>query len=222
MTHAFSSGVVRGPDGKFMSASDLDRADAHREALVAQQKLGVPAADLTTGNDFFRVDGEESIVIDLEEVLDTDEAFAIHYVELVTSMEPNRTATAEHNITNAYVLATDLVDMGDAPLGDNAVDISDGVVDIRVDDRENDDVLLAGQVTGSGDIGDSTNGLGAGADHQVFASRVNFPAAGLPTPVVDDDDEIVIANGLAIRGSDDQGANVAHTAVLHGVEFDIS
>lgn len=211
-------GVRRDPQtGKFMSVNEVP--DGRRDTYIATLSVSVPAADLTTGNDSFQVDGDEVIAVDLEEFLDGDEAFAIHYVTLESSIDPNRTATAEHNALVHALLTTDLINLEfDAMTG---TPTEEGAVDIRQAEYNDEDILAAHTLTGSGDFADSAAGVGAGADQQVVETTVNFAAAELPLPVVDDDDDFMIPTGLLIRGADDQGVGVRHTATIHGTEFEI-
>lgn len=219
--HSSSSRIVRDPEtGQFRRASDVSHHKHvdEREAFSGVLQTNIPAADLTTGNDQVTVDGDEAEIIDFTDLIESDEVFVAHRVELNVAVRPQRTATAEHAIRMDYQLRSGDSGLDPDRAGSGTQEI--GIADVTQDQSDDDDVIFNGGLQGSGDFADSSAGVGAGGDQRHVQHVIDYPPLDLPGPGFDGDDELYVPHALDILGSDDQGAEVFFAATMHGQTYE--
>lgn len=210
--------VVRDPDtGKFVSVDDPDHHHhQERETVSGFMVFDVDPADLSTGVDTFNVEGSDAIVLDFSSELDHDEVFVLDRLETIAQVDPERTATAEHLYDWRYFAR---VGTGDAP--DLEDEVTVGAVQVQRDQREEDSIIHAGTVVGSGDFADSTNGLGGGADQRSQHHVIEYSGLDSAAPSIDEDDEISLPSVFRVNGSDDQGLRLTTAMTAIGTVVDI-
>lgn len=218
MSNRLPDGVYQDPEtGLFKSGSsnsDLPR----RDVVSSSINFGFAAADLTSGVDGQGIDGSDANVIDFDEELDNDEIFALHRLEAVMQIVPQKTATAEHVYRWEYAVrdADDYIASTSEPVTDEA-----GIASVRRDQTTDDDVHFAGTLAGSGDIVDTVNALGGGADQQHRTHVIEYAGLGLRYPVYDQDDELAVPSFVAVNGSADQGVDFNATVTAIGAVHEL-
>lgn len=190
MSHELPPGVVRGPDGKFVSvgrAMDLfldhdDVVDVDLETVSSVFGAHVPAADVSGGTTSHgRLDDQDDTeLIDFAEFLDSDDQFLPMEMYVSAWFAMHTTSTGENFAAMNYALTLDpnIGVLAQPSFWDT--DAQSGVYDLKL---ARDDVGEAlwynGALAASAGALDTTNGLAAGADGDKRDIRVNLH--GVPT-----------------------------------------
>lgn len=218
--------VRRDPEtGKFVSGSSRDNVDRW-ENLHGTVAVNIPAADLGGGTVAEQFDTPEAELINFSEVLDNDEVFNLELMQATVSAFASTTATAEGSLDVGYGITRDMFDA--APLFTRAThtanlpttDFQQGTVDGAVAQNDNDGLLITGSLYAEPSVGDSTNGLGAGAG-PANEVREFAPLRDMGRTIgFDQDDELYVIGELNVNNVSDHGVSFITTVDLHGHVLD--
>lgn len=208
--------------GKFVSTGSSGGFD-RRADIAWSLASSVPTADLTTGLEADIVDGEGTIAIDFDDLLDQDEIF--HLLELVYDVYVvhNEGTDAAAGVTILeYGIADDVgvghpygrtgIEFvgGDPDSEEGRIDFASGVAD------DNATWLTAGAVIQQLAQEDTTNGTGSGPSHGHNHEALQFPE-GWAT--FDANDEMTVPHQIQSRGTDIQ-INAGFRGVARGIVVD--
>lgn len=185
--------------GQFVSADEAGAVTSYRETqdIHGSVQFEIPAADLGGGTGQVNVEGDSALeMLDFEDVIDDSEVFEAAYFAWTVVLHGHTTATAESWIGFAYAfMHSDL----QRPPGivtpefiQGSPDGEVGTVDIVSDQTEDDDMIAWGGLFGESSLGDSTNGLGAGADYDRDRRSLPFKALYGTGPVFDANDFVAV------------------------------
>lgn len=206
--------------GKFQSGSptEFDR----REAVHGSVLVGIPAADLNGGTQFERWSGSDAVLVDLEEILDSNEVFHLQVLYATIELHAHTTATAEGSVVAGYTLGMRSVNPEPISTRTTAnseftqTDFTSDIIDGAVADLYDEDTFLIGNVVASPSHSDTVNALAAGASNYNEA-RAFRPWADMgQTIVMDDNDQIRSSGELNIENIDDHAVNFSMTVSAHG------
>lgn len=204
--------VRRDPQtGQFVSGGE----DAADDRLTGSISSTVPAADLSGGTASQAVDGETAEVIDFTQVLDSDEVFEVAALTVEASLSLPTTATAESAAQLNWTVSNDLGAsqvINPVHYGNSAME-EQGIADVRAEQWDDDGTLATGHLVAESSVGDSTNGLGAGAENDRERIRIPFWGDYGSGPVFDQNDELTAPHQFYIDNVDDHA--VLATIVCH-------
>lgn len=211
--------VRRDPQtGQFVSGdtrSDVDWTDTKR--IGAGMGINIPAADLAGATDHTALEGESAKIVDFSDQLENDEVYVLHKAQVAAFLNFPTTATAESSGGFAYQIGPESRDVSRAhliqPFYHGSAKREHGIIDINQDSGEAGGVWAVGHLAGEASLGDSTNGLGAGADNENERYTVDF---GDTRPVYDRDDELYAVSKLWYDNISDHAIGGLIRVLLHG------
>lgn len=221
--------VARDPDtGQFVSIDEsggiFEEMDRHTR-LSAGFATTIPAADLDGDNNQV-VDGQAAQMVDFDDYLDSDEVFALRYLDTTATVSSPVTASAEGHVSLSYAFVDDLGVLSSTGIEGarptfyfgNPVR-EEGIADIRTLAEDDDDTLLAGHIECAAGFGNTAGGVGGGEDVGANEKQIDFRDTGA-MPLFDEDDELGINHAIDTDNIDDTAVTAAFTAVLHGTVYE--
>lgn len=201
--------------GKFVSGGDSGVSYDELETAIGAVDLEIPAADLSGGQTTERFDGAEIELMDFGDLINRHDQ-SIEIVEAVFDAEltAHTTQTAESFVGVGFSVreeperdawSRDPVFFSGAQFetGDDA-----GIVDGRALSARYAGTIWGALLQATGNIGDSTNGLGAGSDFARESERVQFVPRYDRGPVYDESDDWYVSGEFFVDNASDHAVEM--------------
>lgn len=206
--------------GKFVADAHAESFDGYHDTrgLRGGVTTMIPAADLSLSGGSTNVAGvaeatDETELIDFGALLGPNEVFEVVWAEFVHAASLPSTATAESQLEHMMWVGSEAVDQMISPAFYNQSalsDVSDTIIDGVAKSTLADELYTRNLLTATGDVADSTNGLGAGGGYKEARWSIPFKALYGVGPLHDQDDELWANQQFNV-------ANVSDHAVEGGV-----
>lgn len=212
--------------GQFVSSDSPGNYDWQDiRSISGVNHMEIPAADLAGGTGTSTAVGHpEAQIVDFTNVLDQDEVFRVlqiranHLLYLPTTSTAESSSIATFEVSEEPNGATAL-GSGGAPThyGGNQ-NASSGIIDIGAGagGGKVSGVLYTGEMTAEASLGDSVNGLGAGAAPDRLREVVEFQHLG-GGPIYDADDELYVPTRIGYENISDHAIQVTHNVLVRGL-----
>lgn len=164
--------VHRDPEtGKFVSSGDSGHFDSYRDLRSASGLVSaeIPAADLSGGTTAHDSLEDANLLLDGDRYLEPNELMELVAVAFTSTLSGPTTASAESSMAAAVQYGFEetfegVIDTPPAFWAGSGLIENSGVYDVNRGDEDADSALWMERLQATADFGDSTNGLGAGAD----------------------------------------------------------
>lgn len=202
--------------GQFVSDDDHDDwTDTTR--IAASMHSSIPAADLGGGVVTEGVEGAEAQIAEFTDILENDEIFHLHSLQISATFAMPTTATAESSGECTWVLTRGSHAYPffiNSPFYNGSVDAEDGIVDITSHSEEESQALAVGQMRAEPSFKDTVNALGAGGQNDADHRTVHFGPRG---PAYDRDDELYLVHEFDVDNVSNHAVDASWHCLLHGV-----